>query len=114
MYMMHTNKLIFVFTLQKKIKIWDTEKCLNNTLRPTGAALGAASWRAASLSFRHPRVHLGGGGESSLIYFLIAIELSNINDRKVWDVLNPTISDVTTLGHILIFQVRSIKNIALR
>ena len=32
---------------------------------------------------------------------LIAIQLINKHERKVWDILNPTIPVFTTLGHIL-------------
>ena len=34
---------------------------------------------------------------------LIAIELCNKNERKVWNVLNPTMLTCTTLGYILTF-----------
>ena len=46
----------------------------------------------------------GGGGLPPPAYSpLIAMELRNKDEWKVWDVLNPTIPDIDTLGHILTF-----------
>ena len=45
-----------------------------------------------------------------LVCSLIAIEIRNKDEGKVWDVLNLTILDFTTIGHILVFpgQVKQI------
>ena len=54
------------------------------------------------LLFRHPRPHLGVGcPPPQLICPLIVIEFRNKDERIAWDVLNPTIPDLTTLGLIL-------------
>ena len=56
------------------------------------------------LLFHHPRLHLGVGvATPRLVCPLIEIELRNKDKRKDRDVLNLTIPDFTTLGHILTF-----------
>ena len=57
------------------------------------------------LLFRHPRRYLGVGGVANprLVCPLIEIELRNKVKRKDRDVLNLTILDFTTLGHMLTF-----------
>ena len=56
------------------------------------------------LPFRHPRTHLGGGGcHPWLVCPLIEIELRKKDKRKDRNVLNLTMPDFTTLGHILTF-----------
>ena len=51
------------------------------------------------LLFRHPRSHLGCA-TPQLIRPLIATELYNKNELKVWYVLNPSISDIIVLYFI--------------
>ena len=55
------------------------------------------------LLFRHSRPHLAGDSQPRLIYPQNATELRNRDERKVWDVINPTVLDFNTPGHILTF-----------
>ena len=55
---------------------------------------------------------LVGGGHPQLICPLIVKELRNKDERKAWDVFNPTIPDFTSLGDILIFPVQVKQKIA--
>ena len=53
--------------------------------------------------FPHPRTHMGGGVVATphAISPLIEIELWDENQTNSWDVLNPMVPELTSLGHIL-------------
>ena len=52
--------------------------------------------------FPHPRTHMGGGVQPAHdISPLIEIELWDENQTNPWDVLNPMVPELTSLGHIL-------------
>ena len=57
----------------------------------------------------NPKAHLGGHHPSHVPLFVI--ELRNKDQRKVWGALNPAITDLTTLGHILALPGQ-VKNVA--
>ena len=50
----------------------------------------------------HPRMHMGGGEcNPHSISPLIEIELKDKGQTNPWDVLNPMVPELTSLGHIL-------------
>ena len=49
----------------------------------------------------HPRTHVGGGCNPLAISPLIEIELWNKDQTYLWDVLSPTVPDLTSIGHML-------------
>ena len=52
--------------------------------------------------FRHPGTYMGGGCHPQAISILVVIELRDKDQRIVWDILNPTVSDLTSLGQSLV------------
>ena len=55
--------------------------------------------------FSHPKTHMGGGAlvaTPHAISPLIEIELWDKDQTNPWDVLNPMVPGLTSLGHILI------------
>ena len=50
--------------------------------------------------FSHPRTHMGGATPHA-ISPLIEIELWDEDQTNPWDVLNPMVPGLTSLGHIL-------------
>ena len=51
--------------------------------------------------FSHPRTHMGGCNPPHAISPLIEIELWDEDQTNLWDVLNPMVLGLTSLGHIL-------------
>ena len=51
--------------------------------------------------FPHPRTRMGGGANPHAISPLNEIKLCNKNQTNSWDVLNPMVPELISLGHIL-------------